>query len=60
MQKSYFVGEFYKSCEQMKKGIDWDKTDTIDMVNTRAFHSMVATDGGILAFGGIERILNPD
>merc|ERR1711874_521493 len=34
-----------KSCEKMTTGNNWDKTNTIDMVNTRAFHSMVATDG---------------
>ena len=51
-KKSYFVGEFFKSCEKMTAGSNWDKDNTIDMINTRAFHSMVATDGGIFAFGG--------
>ena len=48
------MGEFYKSCEKMTAGNNWDKTNTIDMINTRAFHSMVATEAGIFAFGGEE------
>ena len=49
------MGEFYKSCEKMTAGNNWDKTNTIDMINTRAFHSMVATEAGIFAFGGEEK-----
>ena len=34
------------------EGQNWDKTNTLDMVNTRAFFSMAVTDRGIYAFGG--------
>ena len=47
-----YLGEYYKSCEKMMEGQNWDKTNTLDMVNTRAFFSMAVTDRGIYAFGG--------
>ena len=52
-KQGFIKGEYFKSCEVMNKGQDWDKENTIDMTRHRAFFSMTATDKGIYAFGGM-------
>jgi len=51
-KQSFLKGEYFKTCEKMQKGQNWDKTNTIDMIRHRAFFSMAATDRGMFAFGG--------
>merc|ERR1719499_2160236 len=43
-KQGFIKGEYFKSCEVMNKGQDWDKENTIDMTRHRAFFSMTATD----------------
>ena len=52
-KQSFLKGEYFKTCEKMEKGQNWDKTNTIDMIRHRAFFSMAATDKGMFAFGGV-------